>query len=302
MERIAELSGKTPEFVQADICDRDAMEALFSAHSFDAVIHFAGYKAVGESVQKPIEYYSNNIGGTLTLTDVMRAHGVKKIIFSSSATVYGDPAFVPITEECPKGVCTNPYGWTKWMQEQILADLHTADPEWSVILLRYFNPIGAHPSGRIGEDPKGIPNNLVPFVARVAIGRLPEVGVFGDDYDTPDGTGVRDYIHVVDLAKGHVKALQKFSEENAVRVYNLGTGHGYSVLDVLHAYERACGRSIPYTIRPRREGDIAQSYCDPGKARKELGWEAMYGIEEMCADSWRWQSMNPDGYATENNA
>ena len=302
VERIAELSGKTPEFVQADICDRDAMEALFSAHSFDAVIHFAGYKAVGESVQKPIEYYSNNIGGTLTLTDVMRAHGVKKIIFSSSATVYGDPAFVPITEECPKGVCTNPYGWTKWMQEQILADLHTADPEWSVILLRYFNPIGAHPSGRIGEDPKGIPNNLVPFVARVAIGRLPEVGVFGDDYDTPDGTGVRDYIHVVDLAKGHVKALQKFSEENAVRVYNLGTGHGYSVLDVLHAYEQACGRSIPYTIRPRREGDIAQSYCDPGKARKELGWEAMYGIEEMCADSWRWQSMNPDGYATENNA
>ncbi len=302
VERIAELSGKTPEFVQADICDRDAMEALFSAHSFDAVIHFAGYKAVGESVQKPIEYYSNNIGGTLTLTDVMRAHGVKKIIFSSSATVYGDPAFVPITEECPKGVCTNPYGWTKWMQEQILADLHTADPEWSVILLRYFNPIGAHPSGRIGEDPKGIPNNLVPFVARVAIGRLPEVGVFGDDYDTPDGTGVRDYIHVVDLAKGHVKALQKFSEENAVRVYNLGTGHGYSVLDVLHAYERACGRSIPYTIRPRREGDIAQSYCDPGKARKELGWEAMYGIEEMCADSWRWQSMNPDGYATEDNA
>ena len=302
VERIAELSGKAPEFVQADICDRDAMEALFSAHSLDAVIHFAGYKAVGESVQKPIEYYSNNIGGTLTLTDVMRAYGVKKIIFSSSATVYGDPAFVPITEECPKGVCTNPYGWTKWMQEQILTDLHTADPEWSVILLRYFNPIGAHPSGRIGEDPKGIPNNLVPFVARVAIGRLPEVGVFGDDYDTPDGTGVRDYIHVVDLAKGHVKALQKFSEENAVRVYNLGTGHGYSVLDVLHAYERACGRSIPYTIRPRREGDIAQSYCDPGKARKELGWEAMYGIEEMCADSWRWQSMNPDGYATEDNA
>ena len=302
VERIAELSGKTPEFVQADICDRDAMEAVFAAHSFDAVIHFAGYKAVGESVQKPIEYYANNIGGTLTLTDLMRAHGVKKIVFSSSATVYGDPAFVPITEECPKGVCTNPYGWTKWMQEQILTDLHTADPEWSVILLRYFNPIGAHPSGRIGEDPKGIPNNLVPFVARVAIGHLPEVGVFGDDYDTPDGTGIRDYIHVVDLARGHVKALQKFSEESAVRVYNLGTGHGYSVLDVLHAYEKACGRSIPYTIRPRREGDIARSFCDPGKARAELGWEAEYGIEEMCADSWRWQSMNPDGYATENDA
>ena len=302
VERIAELSGRKPGFVQADICDRAALEAVFSAHRFDAVIHFAGYKAVGESVSKPIEYYTNNIGGTLTLTDVMRAHGVKKIIFSSSATVYGDPAFVPITEDCPKGVCTNPYGWTKWMQEQILSDLHTADPEWSVILLRYFNPIGAHPSGRIGEDPKGIPNNLVPYVARVAIGRLPEVGVFGNDYNTPDGTGVRDYIHVVDLAKGHVKALAKFGEANAVRVYNLGTGHGYSVLEVLHAYEKACGHAIPYTIRPRREGDIAQCFCDPGKAKAELGWEAQYGIEEMCADSWRWQRMNPDGFGTEENA
>jgi UDP-glucose 4-epimerase len=216
--------------------------------------------------------------------------------------VYGDPAFVPITEECPKGTCTNPYGWTKWMQEQILTDLHTSDPEWSVILLRYFNPIGAHKSGRIGEDPQGIPNNLVPYVARVAIGKLPELGVFGNDYDTPDGTGVRDYIHVVDLARGHVKALAKFSEESAVRVYNLGTGHGYSVLDILHAYERACGHTIPYAIKPRRAGDIATCYCDPGKAKKELGWEAEYGIEEMCADSWRWQSMNPDGYATEGNA
>ena len=302
VERIAELAGRKPEFVMADMCDRAAMEAVFAGHSFDAVIHFAGYKAVGESVQKPIEYYMNNIYGTLTLTDLMRAHGVKKIIFSSSATVYGDPAFVPITEECPKGTCTNPYGWTKWMQEQILTDLHTSDPEWSVILLRYFNPIGAHKSGRIGEDPQGIPNNLVPYVARVAIGKLPELGVFGNDYDTPDGTGVRDYIHVVDLARGHVKALAKFSEESAVRVYNLGTGHGYSVLDILHAYERACGHTIPYAIKPRRAGDIATCYCDPGKAKKELGWEAEYGIEEMCADSWRWQSMNPDGYATEGNA
>ncbi len=302
VERIAELAGRKPEFVMADMCDRAAMEAVFDSHSFDAVIHFAGYKAVGESVQKPIEYYMNNIYGTLTLTDLMRAHGVKKIIFSSSATVYGDPAFVPITEECPKGTCTNPYGWTKWMQEQILTDLHTSDPEWSVILLRYFNPIGAHKSGRIGEDPQGIPNNLVPYVARVAIGKLPELGVFGNDYDTPDGTGVRDYIHVVDLARGHVKALAKFSEESAVRVYNLGTGHGYSVLDILHAYERACGHTIPYAIKPRRAGDIATCYCDPGKAKKELGWEAEYGIEEMCADSWRWQSMNPDGYATEGNA
>ena len=298
VERIGELTGKQPVFYRADLCDRAAMEEIFEAHRFDAVIHFAGYEAVGESVRKPLEYYTNNLYGTLTLTDLMRRHGVKKIIFSSSATVYGDPAFVPITEECPKGVCTNPYGWTKWMLEQILTDLHTADPEWSVILLRYFNPIGAHPSGRIGEDPAGIPNNLVPFVAQVAVGKLPELGVFGDDYDTPDGTGIRDYIHVVDLAKGHVAALAKFREESAVRVYNLGTGHGYSVLEVVHAFEKACGKKIPYSIRPRREGDIAVCYCDPGKAKEELGWEAERGIDEMCADSWRWQSMNPDGYRT----
>ena len=298
VDRIGEITGKTPIFYQADIGDREAMERIFSAHSFDAVIHFAGYKAVGESVRKPIEYYTNNLNGTLVLTDTMRRHGVKKIIFSSSATVYGDPAFVPITEECPKGVCTNPYGWTKWMLEQILTDIRTSDPEWSVILLRYFNPIGAHRSGRIGEDPKGIPNNLVPYVAQVAIGRLPELGVFGDTYDTPDGTGVRDYIHVTDLARGHVLALNKFREESAVRVYNLGTGHGYSVLEVVHAFEKACGKKIPYVIKPPRAGDIATCYCDPGKARKELGWEAEYGIEEMCADTWRWQSMNPDGYGT----
>ena len=223
VERIGEITGKTPVFYQADLVDWAAMEKIFDEHAFDAVIHFAGYKAVGESVEKPIEYYTNNLYGTLTLTDTMRKYGVKKIIFSSSATVYGDPAFVPITEECPKGTCTNPYGWTKWMLEQILTDLRTADPEWSVILLRYFNPIGAHSSGRIGEDPKGIPNNLLPFVAQVAVGKLPEVGVFGNDYDTPDGTGIRDYIHVVDLARGHVQALNKFREENAVRIYNLGT-------------------------------------------------------------------------------
>ena len=289
VDQIGEITGKTPVFYETDMCDRAAMEAIFDAHRFDAVIHFAGYKAVGESVQKPIEYYMNNLNGTLTLTDLMRSHGVKKIIFSSSATVYGDPAFVPITEECPKGVCTNPYGWTKWMQEQILTDIHPSDPEWSVIMLRYFNPIGAHRSGKIGEDPKGIPNNLVPYVAQVAVGKLPELGVFGDDYD---------YIHVVDLARGHVKALAMFSRESAVRIYNLGTGHGYSVLDVLHAFERACGHSIPYSVRPRRPGDIAVCYCDPAKAREELGWEAEYGIDEMCADSWRWQSMNPDGYRT----
>ena len=299
VERIAEITGKTPVFYQTDLCDRKALESVFEAHDFDAVIHFAGYKAVGESVEKPIEYYSNNLNGTLTLTDLMRRHGVKKIIFSSSATVYGDPAFVPITEECPKGVCTNPYGWTKWMLEQILTDIQTSDPEWSVILLRYFNPIGAHRSGKIGEDPKGIPNNLLPYVAQVAIGRLKELGVFGNDYPTPDGTGVRDYIHVVDLARGHVQALKKFSEAPAVRVYNLGTGHGYSVMDIVKAFEKACGHPIPYSIKPRRAGDIATCYCDPGKAKAELGWEAAYGIDEMCADSWRWQSMNPEGYGSQ---
>ncbi len=296
VDRIGEIAGRKPVFVQADISDRPALEKVFGEYAFDAVIHFAGYKAVGESVEKPIEYYTNNLNGTLVLTDVMRAHGVKKIIFSSSATVYGDPAFVPITEECPKGVCTNPYGWTKWMLEQILTDIQKSDPEWSVILLRYFNPIGAHRSGLIGEDPKGIPNNLLPYVAQVAIGRLPELGVFGNDYDTADGTGVRDYIHVVDLARGHVKALKKFAEAPAVRVYNLGTGNGYSVLDIVRAFEKACGHPIPYTIRPRRPGDIAVCYCDPGKAKAELGWEAEYGLDDMCADSWRWQSMNPAGY------
>lgn len=262
----------------------------------DSCIHFAGLKAVGESVQKPWEYYENNIAGTLTLVDVMRKHNVKNIIFSSSATVYGDPAMIPITEECPKGQCTNPYGWTKSMLEQVLTDIQKADPEWNVVLLRYFNPIGAHKSGLIGENPNGIPNNLMPYITQVAVGKLKELGVFGDDYDTPDGTGVRDYIHVVDLAKGHVKALKKLEDHSGLNIYNLGTGHGYSVLDIVKNFEAATGVKIPYVIKPRRAGDIATCYSDASKAERELGWKAEYGIKEMCEDSWRWQSMNPNGY------
>ena len=276
--------------------DQPAMDKIFEAEKPDAVIHFAGYKAVGESVAKPIEYYHNNMTGTLLLCDTMRKHGCKNIIFSSSATVYGDPLQIPISEECPKQNPTNPYGQTKTMLEQVLMDIHRADPEWNVTLLLYFNPIGAHKSGLIGEDPKGIPNNLLPYVAQVAIGKLKCVGVFGNDYDTPDGTGVRDYIHVVDLARGHVKALEKFKENKGVLIYNLGTGHGYSVLQVIAAFSKACGKEIPYEIKPRRAGDIATCYCTPAKAKAELGWEAEYGIEEMCADSWRWQSQNPNGY------
>ena len=296
LKRVEQITGKAVKFYEADILDKNALEEVFDNENIESVINFAGLKAVGESVQKPLEYYHNNITGTLILCDVMRNHGVKNIIFSSSATVYGDPAFIPITEECPKGKITNPYGQTKGMLEQILTDLHVADPEWNVVLLRYFNPIGAHESGVIGEDPKGIPYNLVPYIAQVAVGKLEKLGVFGDDYNTPDGTGVRDYIHVVDLAKGHVKALKKFEEDPAVSIYNLGTGKGYSVLDVLHAYEEACGKELPYEIKPRRAGDIATCYCDATKAKEELGWIAEKGIKEMCADSWKWQSMNPDGY------
>ena len=296
LARVEEITGKKVTFYKDDICDKAAMDALFDKEQIDAVIHFAGLKAVGESVAKPLEYYQNNIAGTLTLCDSMRNHGVKNIIFSSSATVYGDPAMIPITEECPKGICTNPYGWTKWMLEQILTDIQKADPEWNVILLRYFNPIGAHPSGKIGEDPKGIPNNLVPYVAQVAIGKRDCLGVFGDDYDTPDGTGIRDYIHVVDLAVAHVKAIQKLADKEGVSVYNIGTGNGYSVLDVVHAFEKACGHAIKYEIKPRRAGDISRCYCAPAKAAKELGWTAQYGIDEMCAHSWNWQSQNPNGY------
>lgn len=296
VDRIEQITQKKVTFYQNDILDREALDQIFTKENVDAVIHFAGLKAVGESVRKPIEYYTNNIQGTLILTDVMRKHNVKNIIFSSSATVYGNPSMIPITEECPKGICTNPYGWTKWMLEQILTDIHTADPEWNVMLLRYFNPIGAHESGLIGEDPKGIPNNLLPYVAQVAIGKLECVGVFGDDYDTPDGTGVRDYIHVVDLAKGHVKALNKIKEKAGVKVYNLGTGNGYSVLDVIHAFEKACGHEIPYQIKPRREGDIATCYSKCDLAKEELGWQAQYNLDDMCASSWKWQTMNPNGY------
>jgi UDP-glucose 4-epimerase len=296
LDRVEQITGKKVTFYEADILNRDALNEIFDREQIDSVIHFAGLKAVGESVAKPIEYYYNNITGTLVLCDVMRKHDVKNIVFSSSATVYGDPAFIPITEECPKGKITNPYGQTKGMLEQVLEDIYVSDPEWNVILLRYFNPIGAHKSGLMGEDPKGIPNNLVPYVAQVAIGKLKCLGVFGDDYDTPDGTGVRDYIHVVDLARGHVAAIRKLEEKKGVLIYNLGTGKGYSVLDVVHAFEKACGKKIPYEIKPRRAGDISTCYADPSRAKAELGWEAQYGIEEMCADSWRWQTMNPNGY------
>ena len=296
LDRIEKITGKRPLFYRSDLLDREATERVFQENRIDAVIHFAGLKAVGESVHKLIEYYHNNITGTLNLVDVMRNHGCKSIIFSSSATVYGDPAEIPITENCPKGVCTNPYGWTKWMQEQILTDLHTADPEWNVVLLRYFNPIGAHPSGLIGEDPKGIPNNLLPYVAQVAVGRLERINVFGNDYPTPDGTGVRDYIHVVDLARGHLKALKFMEGKTGVNIFNLGTGTGYSVLDVIHAFEKACGKSLPYVIQPRRAGDISACYASPEKASRELGWKAEYGLADMCSDTWRWQQGNPNGY------
>ena len=296
LERVEKITGKKVPFYKVDILDREGLQQVFDKESIDSCIHFAGLKAVGESVQKPWEYYENNIAGTLTLVDVMRQNGVKNIIFSSSATVYGDPAMIPITEECPKGQCTNPYGWTKSMLEQILSDMQKADPEWNVILLRYFNPIGAHKSGTIGENPNGIPNNLMPYVTQVAVGKLKELGVFGDDYDTPDGTGVRDYIHVVDLAIGHVKALKKIEEKAGLKIYNLGTGVGYSVLDVVKNFEEATGVKVPYVIKERRAGDIATCYSSAQKAKEELVWEAQYGIREMCEDSWRWQSQNPNGF------
>ncbi len=297
LQRVEKITGKPVKFYKADILDREALEDIFAKESIQCCIHFAGLKAVGESVQKPWEYYYNNISGTLILLDVMRKHNVKNMIFSSSATVYGNPAFIPITEECPKGEITNPYGQTKGMLEQILTDMQKADPEWNVILLRYFNPIGAHKSGTIGENPNGVPNNLMPYITQVAVGKLKELGVFGNDYDTPDGTGVRDYIHVVDLARGHVKAIKKIEENPGLEIYNLGTGVGYSVLDIVKNFEEASGVKIPYVIKPRRAGDIATCYSDASKAKRELGWEAEYGIKEMCEDSWRWQKQNPNGYA-----
>ena len=295
LARVKKIAGKDFRFVEADMTDKDAVEKIFAENEdIDCVIQFAAYKAVGESVSKPIEYYSNNLACTLNILDVMRHN----IIFSSSATVYGDPASVPIREDFPVGGTTNPYGTTKVFTERILTDCCHADPELNVALLRYFNPIGAHPSGLIGEDPNGIPNNLVPYIAKVAVGKLEKVHVFGNDYPTPDGTGVRDYIHVVDLARGHVAAIKKLEQKPGLFICNLGTGHGYSVLDVINAFSKACGKEIPYVIDPRRPGDIAECWCDPSKAKRELGWEAQYGIEEMCAHSWNWQSHNPDGYKT----
>ena len=296
LERVKMITGKDVPFYLADIRDRDAMNQIFEEEQIDSVIHFAGLKAVGESVAKPWEYYDNNITGTLTLIDVMRKHNVKNIIFSSSATVYGIPEYSPITEDFPKGQCMHPYGWTKSMLEQILTDMHTSDSSWNVVILRYFNPIGAHKSGLIGEDPSGIPNNLMPYVTQVAVGKRPELGVFGNDYDTHDGTGVRDYIHVVDLAVGHVKALRMIEENAGLKIYNLGTGTGYSVLDIVHNFEEATGVAVPYSIKPRRPGDIDIYYASPAKAKEELDWVAVHGVREMCEDSWRWQKMNPNGY------
>ena len=294
LRRVEKITGKKVKFYEAYLRDKAAMEKIFAENKIDAVIHFAGLKAVGESVQKPLMYYDNNISGTLVLLEVMGKAGCKKIVFSSSATVYGDPERLPIDEECRLSV-TNPYGSTKLMLENIMRDLYVADNTWNIILLRYFNPVGAHESGLIGENPRGIPNNLTPYIAQVAGGKLKEINVFGNDYPTPDGTGVRDYIHVVDLAKGHIAALDKV-RTSGVHVYNLGTGNGYSVLDVIHAFEKACGKKLPYKICPRRAGDIASCYARADKALKELGWKAELGIEEMCASLWKWQTMNPDGY------
>lgn len=297
VHRVERILGRSIPFIKAELCDDAQVEALFAAHpDIDAVIHFAGLKAVGESVSKPLEYYTNNLVSTLNILGAMRRHGVRNFVFSSSATVYGDPASVPIREDSPTGGTTNPYGTTKLFLEKILADCCAADPSLNVAVLRYFNPIGAHESGLIGEDPNGTPNNLVPYIAQVAVGKLAQLQVHGVDYSTPDGTGVRDYIHVVDLAAGHVAALKKLAGNCGLFVCNLGTGKGYSVLEVLKAYERACGHAIPYAVGPRRGGDIAACYADPAKARDELGWEAQYGIEEMCASSWKWQSENPNGY------
>lgn len=295
IKRVEEITGKKIKFYEVDLLDRKELENVFDTEDITSVIHFAGLKAVGESVEKPLEYYYNNITGTLILCDVMRNHHVKDIVFSSSATVYGNPKTVPIKEDFPLSV-TNPYGRTKLMLEEILRDFYVADKEWNIILLRYFNPIGAHKSGRIGEDPKGIPNNLTPYITQVAVGKLKEVGVFGNDYNTPDGTGVRDYIHVVDLAIGHVKAIEKLKEKKGVLTYNLGTGHGYSVLDMIHAFEKACDKKIPYQIKERRAGDIAECYADASLAAKELGWRAEREVDEMCEDAWRWQKNNPNGY------
>ncbi|NWG38562.1 MAG: UDP-glucose 4-epimerase GalE [Hydrogenophilaceae bacterium] len=296
LERVVQITGKHLTFVQGDIRERAALRRLFADHVIDAVVHFAGLKAVGESVQKPLLYYDNNVAGTIALCEEMARADVKRIVFSSSATVYGDPASVPIREDFPVGATTNPYGRSKYIIEEMLRDVHQANPDWSVALLRYFNPVGAHESGLIGEDPRGIPNNLMPYIAQVASGRREYLNVFGNDYPTPDGTGVRDYIHVVDLARGHVRALDVVAQTSGVRVWNLGTGHGYSVLDMVRAFGRACGHEVPYRIVGRRPGDIAQCWADPSRAERELNWRAQYDLARMCEDTWRWQSMNPMGY------
>lgn len=296
IERVEKIVDTSITFFEADIQDKEKLNAILDQNPIDVCIHFAGLKAVGESVSKPHEYYYNNISDTLNLVDVLSSHNIKNIIFSSSATVYGVPKTIPITEECPKGICTNPYGWTKWMIEQILTDFHTADNSWNIVLLRYFNPIGAHESGLIGENPNGIPNNLMPYITQVAVGKREKLHVFGNDYDTLDGTGVRDYIHVVELAKVHLAALKAIEKNCGVEVYNLGTGKGYSVLEIVKAFEAVNGVKIPYVIDPRRPGDIATGYSNPSKAFKDLGWKAEYGIEEMCRDSWNWQKNNPEGY------
>jgi len=298
LRRVEKLTGRKVRFFQVDLLDADALDTVFrQSEDAAAVIHFAGLKAVGESVAKPLLYYHNNLTGTINLCRCMQRNGVKNMVFSSSATVYGDPASVPITEDFPLLACTNPYGRTKAMIEDILRDLYVADNEWNISLLRYFNPVGAHKSGEIGEDPNGLPNNLMPYISQVAVGRLEQLSVFGDDYPTPDGTGVRDYIHVVDLAKGHLCALEKLTENPGVVTYNLGTGRGYSVLEMIRAFEQASGKEIPYIIAPRRQGDIAQCYADPSLAARELGWKAERDLDAMCADTWNWQSKNPRGYA-----
>ena len=298
LERVEQITGRSLDFYQNDVRDRDAMERIFSKHDIDCVIHFAGLKAVGESVAMPLEYYDNNLYSTVVLCETMRDHGVKNIVFSSSATVYSGDNTMPLRENSHTGMCTNPYGWTKYMCEQILRDTGKAIPDWSIALLRYFNPIGAHPSGLIGEDPRGVPNNLMPYISQTAIGRLKCLSVFGDDYDTPDGTGVRDYIHVMDLARGHVAAIAYMAEHPGESIFNLGTGKGYSVLEMVHAFETANHVHVPYRIAPRRAGDLPTVYACPDKSARILGWHAEYSLEDMCRDSWHWQTQNPNGYET----
>lgn len=296
LRRVERITGKAVPFFEADLRDREAMERVCRSYCFDCCVHFAGFKAVGESVSQPWKYYDNNITGTLVLLDVLGKNGCKNLIFSSSAAVYGEPETIPVTEKCPRGRCANPYARSKSMIEQILMDMQKADPEWNIVLLRYFNPIGAHKSGMIGEDPRGVPNNLMPYITQVAVGKLEKLSIFGDDYDTADGTGVRDYIHVVDLAKGHVKVLDSIARQCGLEIFNLGTGVGYSVLDVVKCFEKVNHVKIAYEIKERREGDIAVCYSDPGKAQRILGWKAEHGLEDMCRDSWNWQKNHPNGF------